>query len=288
MRSSGSHQPAPVKLPPLSELISNKGSGLPNRYILHAVEGWGKTSFGAHTRKPIFIQSKGETGLETLIDAGRVANTAHFPECQTWAELRSYVAALLTQEHDYGTMVIDTLNGAERLCHEAVCARDFGGDWGERGFASYGKGPEVAASEWRLFLNDLDRLRIERKLTIFCLAHTKVQNFKNPDGLDFDRYQPELHKTTWSLTHKWADVILFGNFETTVAVEKESKRGKAKGGNHRVMYTERSAAFDAKNRLGLPAEVDMGESAAEAWKNFMAAIVEGRKQGIQNTQGEAA
>lgn len=270
-----------MKLPPLTELISSKGSGLPNRYILHAVEGFGKTSFGAHTRKPIFIQSKGETGLETLIDAGRVPNTPHFPECQTWGELRGYVDALAAQEHDYGTLVIDTLNGAERLCHEAVCVRDFAGDWGERGFASYGKGPDVAASEWRLLLNSLDKLRNERKMTIFCLAHTKVQNFKNPDGADFDRYQPELHKTTWSLTHKWADVILFGNFETTVDVDKGTKRGKGKGGNQRVLYAERSAAFDAKNRLGLPAEIDMGSNAAEAWANFMAAIIEGRKAGIQ-------
>ena len=43
------------------------------------------------------------------------------------------------------------------------------------------------------------------------------------------------------------------------------------------MYTERSAAYDAKNRLGLPGEIEMGNSAAEAWAEFMAAIKAGRE-----------
>jgi hypothetical protein len=52
--------------------IVTKGTGLPNRYVVYAVEGFGKTSLAAHYPKPIFIQSRGETGLETLIDAGQL------------------------------------------------------------------------------------------------------------------------------------------------------------------------------------------------------------------------
>ena len=59
----------------------------------------------------------------------------------------------------------------------------------------------------------------------------------------------------------------------------DDKRGKGTGGKFRIMYTERSAAYDAKNRLGLSSEIEMGDSAAEAWAAFMAAIKAGR--GIQ-------
>lgn len=236
--------------------------------MLHAVEGWGKTSLAAHAPKPIFIQSRGETGLETLIQSGMIADTPRFPECNTWREITEAVDALTEEEHSYKTLVVDTINGGERLCHEAVCVRDFGGDWGERGFASYGKGADVSVSDWLMLLQKLDKLRDTRKMTIFLLAHTKVTTFKNPEGADFDRYQADMHKTTWAATSKWADAILFGNFDVVVDTKR---RGDTKGKGtikRRVLYAERSAAFDAKNRMGLDIEIDMGSSADEAWANF--------------------
>jgi hypothetical protein len=242
------------------------------------VEGWGKTSFGAQAPKPIFIQTGGETGLETLIDAGRLPEVPHFPAVQTWEELLGVIETLTVEDHPFRTAVIDTMNGGEALCHQFICTRDFGGQWGNTGFGSYSKGYEVALPEWTRLLNALDRLRIERKMTILLLTHTKVKSFKNPEGPDYDRYQPDVHEKTWGLSHKWADCVLFGNFEVTVAVDKaEAKRGKGTGGKFRLMYTERSAAYDAKNRLGLLTEIEMGNSAPEAWTNFMAAIKAGRE-----------
>ena len=266
-----------INRPSLS-LVTTKGNGFPNRYILHAVEGWGKTSFGAQTPKPIFLQTGGETGLETLIDAGRLPDTAHFPAIQTWEELLGAIETLRVEEHPYRTLVGDTLNGAETLCHRFICDRDFGGEWGNKGFGSYNKGYEVALPEWMNFLNALDRLRSERKMTILWLCHTKVKPFRNPEGADYDRYQPDIHEKTWGPSHKWADCVLFGNFEITVQVDKaDAKKGKGTGGTYRLMYTERHAAYDAKNRLGLPSEIEMGESAPEAWANFLKAVKEGRQ-----------
>ena len=266
-----------MKRPLISE-ITGKGSGLPNRYILHAVEGWGKTSFGAQTPKPIFIQTGGETGLETLIDAGRLPEIPHFPPVQSWEELLGAIETLTVEEHSFRTLVLDTKNGAEALCHQFICARDFSNEWGNRGFGSYNKGYEVSLPEWNSFLMKLDRLRTERKMTIFLLCHTKVKPFKNPEGPDYDRYQPDVHEKTWGLSHKWADCVLFGNFEVTVQTDKaDAKKGKGTGGAYRLMYTERHAAYDAKNRLGLPEVIEMGDSPASAWSNFMAAVKAGRE-----------
>ena len=126
-------------------------------------------------------------------------------------------------------------------------------------------------------LGQLDRLRTERKMTVLLLCHTRVRPFRNPEGPDYDRYQPDVHEKTWGLSHKWADCVLFGNFETTVQVDKaDAKKGKGTGGACRLMYTERHAAYDAKNRLGLAPEIEMGSSPAEAWANFLGAIKAGR------------
>lgn len=256
--------------------ISTKGNGLPPRTILHGVEGVGKTSFAAYGRKPVFIQTKGETGLETLIDANRIPETAHFPECGSWIELLSAVSELRTGEHDFGTLVIDTLNGAERLCHEHVCVRDFKSDWGKNGFTSFMQGFEVSLADWAILLQELDALRAEKKMTIICLCHTKVQTFANPEGADFDRYQPDLHRKTWGLTAKWADMILFANFETFVDQKDSGKKGKGTSAGTRVIHTERHAAYDAKNRFGLPLEIEMGSTGKEAFDNFKQALIDAK------------
>src|SRR5262249_34641106 len=220
----------------------------------------------------------GETGLLTLIDAARVPETPHFPELTTWGDLLGAVEALTHEAHDYRTLVIDTLNGAERLCHEHVCLRDFDGRWGRDGFMNYMVGYDIALAEWRAFLDALDRLRAQRRMSILALAHTKITTFKNVEGPDHDRYTVDLHPKTWSLTHKWADLVLFTNFVAHVEARRNDETGKAKGGSRRVLYTTHTAAYDAKNRHGLPEQIDAGQSPADAWANFAASLQAGKQQ----------
>jgi hypothetical protein len=223
--------------------------------------------------------TRSETGLLTLIDAGQVPETVHFPELATWVDLLAAIDALTTEPHDYRTLVIDTLNGAERLCHEHVCQRDFGGNWGRDGFTAYMTGYDVALAEWRRFLDALDRLRATRCMSILALAHTKITPFRNPEGADYDhRYTVDLHHKTWSLTHMRADLVLFANFVAHVDARKGDGKSKAKGRSRRVIYTTRTAAYDAKNRHGLPEQLDAGHSAAEAWAKFVAALQAGKQK----------
>ena len=263
--------------------ITSKGNNLPARIIVHSIEGWGKTSLGAMFPDPVFLQARGETGLETLIDSAQLPETPHFPETMTWQKVMDNTQDLLTGPHNYKTYVLDTANGLERLCHESVCRRDYRGKWGKDGFASYQEGFGVALDEWRELLTLLDRLRADRGIRIILLSHTKIFPFKNPEGPDYDRYTPDLHHKTWGLTARWSDVILFGNY--FVKVQKasvnapESQRGKGKGGTARVVYTRRSAAYDAKNRHGLPEMIDCGNSPQEAYSNFVAAIMAGKQKG---------
>lgn len=258
------------------------GSSLPNRYVLHGREGWGKTSFAAMMPNPFFIQTKGETGLDTLISAGQLPETPHLPEIVEWSEFMDALEWVRENSNGYKTLVIDALNGAERLCHEHVCKRDFNGDWTDKGFMGYMRGYEVALADWRLFLGLMDAIRTERRMTTVFICHTKVATFKNPEGADFDRYQPDLTPRTWALTHKWADVVMFGNFEAVVGQVTENKKTGAQKGKamaqNRILLTESHAAYDAKNRLGLDSEIEMGSSPQEAWANFKAAVIRGREK----------
>lgn len=265
--------------PPLTlKDITSKGNQLPNRYGLHGLEGWGKTSFAAQFPKPLFIQTLGETGLETLIDSGRLPETPHLPEVTSWTDLVHGLTLIASEKHDFKTLVIDTLNGAERLCFEHV--RQVECEGSAEKFLAYGRGPEIAANHWRGFLNKLDEVRMRQRMIIMLLIHTKVTKFKNPEGSDFDRYQPELSAQSWSLTHKWLDVVLFGNFLQTTAKDANDKRQKGLGGDKRILYCTRAAAWDAKNRIGLPAEIDFSDcdDATAAYRAFGDAVKAGRGQ----------
>lgn len=225
----------------------------------------------------MFIQSKGETGLETLITSGLLPEVPHFPEVQDYGQLFNCLDVLTNEEHSFRTLVIDTLNGVERLIHEEVCRRSFNNDWTDKGFMGYMRGYEVSLADVRKLLNALDELRAKRRMSVICLCHTKVKPFKNPEGPDYDRFQPDMHEKTWGLCHKWADGVLFLNYETFVTESGPTKKVKATGGQTRIMFTERHAAYDAKNRMGLPSEIEMGSNAQESWTNFINALKSARK-----------
>ena len=259
--------------------VRSGGSGLPSRVIMHAPEKTGKSSFAAYAPNPVYVMPADETGVWTLSDSGQIPEVPCFPLVREWDQLLTILEELREGKHDFRTLVIDTINGMERVCHEHVCRNEYGGEWSKQGFLSYMQGYEVSLSYWRAFLSSLDRLREERGMAILSLCHSHIRPFKNPEGPDYDRYAPALHEKTWNVTHRWADVILFANYH--VSLDDSGTRTKAHGGTERIIYTERSAAFDAGNRLGLPPQISMGQSGEEAWANFATAVKNSKKKGTK-------
>jgi len=247
----------------------------PPAMVAYGLPGIGKTSFGAAMPGCVFLIDDKEDGINTLKASGLVAaNTPVLPPAKTWRCVTGMLEAMLDPDHPYRFLIVDTIGGLERLCHEHVCNEQFGGEWGDKGFASYQKGYEVSLPYWRELLNAFDKLRLERGMGVVCLAHSIVRPFKNPAGEDYDRYAPDMHHKTWSVTHKWADVVLFLNYyvETT----KDKGRPKGRGGRTRYMHTEYEAAFEAKNRHNLPPMIDMGQSGGDAWSNLKQALIQSK------------
>lgn len=239
----------------------------------------------AHAPQPFFLLSPGETGLHTLIDAGLLPEVPNV-EIDTWENQLAMVEELTTSEHQYRSLVVDTIDGIEKLAQSYVCAADFGGDWGEKGFSGFQRGYKMTASgPWRGLLAALDKLREVKRMGIILLAHTTVANFQNPTGPDFNRYTPDMHKESWSLTYAWADMVLFADREIVVSKEKTDRKAKGHGGTARIIQTEYAAVADAKNRHNLPPEIDMGNSGKEAWDNLVAAIKQGRNGKVGESNG---
>ena len=266
---------APVRRLSLTDVIRG-GKGLPPRIVFHGVGGIGKTSAAAQAEGAFFLLSPGETGLHTLIDAGLLPEVPSL-EIGTWPDLLGIIDELTTAETSRKNLVLDAIDGFEKLCNRHVRDTDYKGDGSEYGFEGYQRGYKtVANGPWQELLSALDRLRETRRMGIILLAHTGVGNFANPNGADFNRYTPAMAKYSWELTFAWADMVLFGQREIVTVKEKGDRKPKGRGGSARIISTEYDAIADAKNRHNLPPEIDMGNSPVEAWANIQAAIAAGK------------
>jgi hypothetical protein len=217
----------------------------PDRILLVGTEGVGKSTFAADATSPIFLAA--EDGIRHL-------DVASFPQPQTFADVLEAVRVLATEPHDYKTVVIDTLDWVEPLIFDAVCQAN---GWKTIEEPGYGKGYAIALVEWRQLLAGLDRLRAERGMEVILLAHATIRTFSNPAGANFDRYEMKLQRTAAAVVKEWTDANLFAIHEEFVRDAKGLEKAKGVSTGRRVIHTERTSAWDAKNRHGLPTEIPL-------------------------------
>lgn len=230
----------------------------PPRIIVYGVEGVGKSSFAASFPNPIFIQT--EEGLDRI-------NCSKFPLSRNIEDVKNQLQSLINESHAYKTVVIDSLDWLEPMVWEKTCRR-FSVDNIEKVMKGYGKGFIQALDEWNGLLNSLNILR-ERKMAIILIAHAKVERFEDPDSVGYDRYSPRLQKLATALLTEWADAVLFASYKMSIEIA-QTKAGKERAiavperdplapssGAKRILRCNGGPAALAKNRFGLPDEIDL-------------------------------
>jgi hypothetical protein len=215
----------------------------PVRAVVYGTEGIGKSTLAAAFPSPVIFDT--EEGTHHL-DVARVS-------IGSWDELRAAIAELGGGRGEFRTVVIDSADWAERLLVEHLLAEHK--QKSIEGFG-FGKGYTLLAEGFGRLLTQCDAL-IGVGLNVVFVAHSKVQRTSPPDMADgFDRYELKLTKQTAPLLKEWCDLLAFCNYKTAVT-EGSDGRKKATGGKRRLMHLERAAAWDAKNRYGLDAELPM-------------------------------
>lgn len=245
----------------------------PMRVLLYGTEGVGKSTFGASAPSPIFLAA--EDGTSHL-------DVARFPEPRGWRDVLDAIQTLTYEQHEYRTLVVDTLDWLEPLVWQYLVEsanspnkiksiEDFG----------YGKGYTAALDCWRVFMAALEQLRNKRAMAIVLLAHSQIKTFKNPEDDDYDRYELKLHLKAGGALKEWCDAVLFTRYETFAARDEKTKRVRGASTGARVVHTQRTAAWDAKNRYDLPDTLPLD------WTAFMEAVAAGRPAGLLRNQIEA-
>lgn len=255
------------------------------RYCFYGVESVGKTTLAAHMPSPIFIDiENGSAELDVdryLFEDGTVVP-------KTLDEVLDAIADITLNEHDYKTLVIDSLDRLEALIWAHVCKRDSGvkSELNKTGRQlisiesyGYGKGYNVSLDAFRPILVALQRLLDKRGMNIVFIGHAHVKTFKNPSGDDYDRYWLRAHPGMAGQTKEWVDVVGFCHFEE-FAEKVEGSDKKAQIGfstGVRIVEFERQAAFDAKSRIALPRSIVL--AAENPWAPIQEAIDAGQKLG---------
>lgn len=236
----------------------------PPRLVVHGPKGIGKTSFAAEAPNPIILPT--EDGLGVL-------DTPAFPLMKSYAEVEQAIGALVKDDHNFQTAIVDSFDWLEPLIWAETCKRHEESSIESFG---YGKGYIFAADVWREFFDGLNALREKRGMAIMLLGHTATKRYEPPDTEPYDRYMLKLHQRASDLLVEWADGVLFVDYKKYIVKDdagfnQKNNRGISDG--TRVLYTEERPSHIAKNRYNLPYELPFNKGSA--WAGFEAAMAEG-------------
>ena len=203
------------------------------------------------------------------------------PVLKSWEEILQCLQFLHSEEHDYKTVVLDSIDFAEPLVERYVIAQH-----GEQDIESFGfgKGYVHAANEVHQLTGWFDALRNDRGMAVIVIGHSQTKVHNAPDSESYDRYKLSVRDRIAEHIHNWSDSFLFCNYVSHVV--KDEQQGKKKGEGRaravgvgeRVIYTEERPAWRAKNRYGLPPILPL------SWQAFQDAVAAGAADEPKPTQ----
>ena len=251
------------------ERIQGGGRAEPPRLLVYGPEGIGKSSLATGAPSPIFVQA--EDGLIAI-------RCDRFPLALSLNDVLEALIELRDGDHNYATVVIDSLSALERLIWDQLCAEHQVKSI-EKVDGGYARGYMHALIYWRRIVEILGELRQEG-MGIVLIAHSKIERFEDPESSAYDRYTPRIHKHASALLCEWVDVVGFATRRIRTESEDAGfnrKRTIAHGigadGGERILRVNGSPACVAKNRYGITDDLPL------EWRAFQDAMFISRQQG---------
>lgn len=238
----------------------------PPRILLYGGEGVGKTTQASKSKNPIFVQT--EDGLGNL-------SVPAFPLCRSYSELTEYLEMLAHKEHDYSTVILDSVDWADMLIQRQV-AEDH--NVKEVAEISWGKSNKYCATYWEEIKELLTEIQ-NRGCTIILIGHSSITKIEDPLKGDHDKHSLKINRISAALIKEWVDIIIYAAYDMTIKKEDKGfgvKKNRAISDGSRIMYFSGTPVFDAKNRYGLPDQLPFD------WAEFQKAF----KEAVNINKGE--
>jgi len=215
--------------------------------------GLGKTSLAASFPKPIFIRS--EDGLRSVPE--KMMPDA-FPLIKSVEELWAQLTALIREEHEYQTLVIDTVTTLDAVFTDHVIDSDPKKPKSlNQAHGGYGAGRDMIASLHRRVRNAAGML-MDRGMNVVFVAHAETVRIEPPDASAYTKYAMRMNEKSTLPYIDNVDAIGFIRLETYVVGDGEVKKAHSDG--TRQMVCHAMAANVSKNRFGItdPVTLEIG------------------------------
>ena len=221
----------------------------------------GKSTFASQAPSPVVMDLEG--GMNSINIAKHKVNS--------FQQALEFCRALLSQQHDFETLIVDSADWLERIMGEQLC-RENGTNTLIEGALKFGNGERSLLKMWNQLIAAFDLLQQERNMGIILIAHPQIKKFEDPMAESYDQYSVKLEKKCGDRIKEWVDCILFASMKVKIEDEKKNfggviHRGKDLG---RVLYTEGRPSFEAGNRYNLPPEIPF--SPQNSWQTFYSHI----------------
>ena len=222
--------------------------------------GMGKTTLASLFPKPVFIRT--EDGSQSL--AGN-ENVSLFPIASSSKDVLDQIEALATQEHDFKTVVIDSITQLATIIEHEIVAADPKAKSINQAGGGYGAGYNTAAEKHRQVREWAGALAYDRHMNVVFIGHADTETMDLPDMDPYGRYTVRMHKKSLPHYTDNVDLVGFVRLVTFTSGSGEKKRASTTGEREIICHPQPSSV--TKNRFGItePVIFKGTENPFDAW-----------------------
>lgn len=256
----------------MTTLAPSKPEARPPILTICGDAGTGKSSLAATFPNPIFIRV--EDGVSRIHDAVPMPDV--FPIVKTEDDIQAQLKWLLTEKHDYKTVVIDSVSALEAVFTEAILAQDGRAKTLSTALGGYGAGYAALASRHRGIRKMCGILNDRRGMAVVFISHADLETMRLPDTDDYARYSLRINAK--SLPAYVDDVDLVGFVRLVSALKgDDGDRKKVISNGDRELVCYATAASVSKNGYGITEPLDL-----EPGKNPLLAYMKAKRAAAKN------
>ena len=234
----------------LSEMLRDSNKSRPMTVTLYGPPGVGKTTAACTWfPKPIVIAV--EDGLASLGDNQPAAT----PLIQRFEQIEEFIKALGNEDHQYKTLVIDSVTRAARMCETELCQREGKGINAVMG--GYGAGRNWVSEQLQNMALLCQKLSAYKNMNVVFIGHEGVETITPPDSDPYDRYTLRCHKSYADPFINDCDLVGHLRVQTTVYGADGKKRVRSDGS--RTLQLTAHPSTVSKNRFGIKEDVQLTE-----------------------------